>query len=131
MPTVLSRRRFLGSTALAGIACMSSTLRAPAAEPSLETTTIKLPRDPAICTMPQMITEQLLQAEGFTDIHFVDEPPGNPGKLLARGDVDLMVGYASNFIVGLDKGDATTLLAGVHVGCFVLFGHEGVHGMLV
>jgi hypothetical protein len=46
--------------------------------PDPETTTIKLPRDPAICTMPQMITEQLLQAEGFTDIHFVDEPHLKP-----------------------------------------------------
>src|SRR5215472_11301335 len=131
MPTVLSRRRFLGSTALAGIACMSSTLRAPAAEPSLETTTIKLPRAPAICTMPQMITEQLLQAEGFTDIRFIAEspPPADATEQLARGDADLMVGYASNFIVGLDKGDATTLLAGVHVGCFVLFSHESVHSI--
>src|SRR5215831_6157525 len=40
-----------------------------------------------------------------------------------------MVNYASNFIVGLDKGEAATLLSGVHVGCFVLFGHEGVHGI--
>jgi NitT/TauT family transport system substrate-binding protein len=80
--------------------------------------------------MPQMITKQLLQAEGFTDIQFVDEPPGNPADQLARGEVDLMVGYAPNFIVGLDKGAATTLLlAGVHVGCFVLLGHEGVHGI--
>jgi len=76
-----------------------------------------------------MIPEQLLQAEGFTDIHFVDEPPGNPAEQLARGDVDLMVVYASNFILGLDKGKATTLLAGVHVGCFVLFGHEDVHSI--
>src|SRR5215471_18371280 len=129
MATILSRRRFLGSTALAGIACMLPPFGARAAEPILETVAIKLPRDPAICTMPQMITEQLLQAEGFTDIQFVDEPPGNPGELLARGKVDLMVGYASNFIVGLDKGAATTLLAGVHVGCFVLFGREGVHGI--
>jgi NitT/TauT family transport system substrate-binding protein len=124
-----TRRRFLGSAALAGVASMLPPLGARAAEPILETVTIKLPRDPAICTMPQMITEQLLQAEGFTDIRFVDEPPGNPAEQFARGDVDLMVGYASNFIVGLDKGEATTLLAGVHVGCFVLFGHEGVHGI--
>jgi NitT/TauT family transport system substrate-binding protein len=104
-------------------------LGARAAEPIPETVTIKLPRAAAICTMPQMITEQLLQAEGFTDIRFVDEPPGNASKQLARGDVDLMVNYASNFILGLDKEEATTLLAGVHVGCFVLFGHEGVHGI--
>jgi NitT/TauT family transport system substrate-binding protein len=130
MATILSRRRFLGSTALAGIASMLPTLGAPAAEPNLETTTIKLPRAPAICTMPQMIPEQLLQAEGFTDIRFVDEPPpGDATEQLARGDVDLMVNYASNFILGFDKGGAATLLAGVHVGCFVLFGHEGIHGI--
>ena len=76
--------------------------------------------------MPQMIPEQLLQAEGFTDIRFVDEP-SNATEQLVRGEVDLMVNYASNFIVGLDKGEALTLLAGVHVGCFVLFGHVDVH----
>jgi NitT/TauT family transport system substrate-binding protein len=78
-----------------------------------------------------MITRQLLQAEGFTDIRFVDEPefPANAAEQLAHGDVDLMVNYASNFIIALDKGAATTFLAGVHGGCFVLFGPEDVHGI--
>ena len=129
MSSMQTRRRFLCSATLAGGAGMLPALGAAAAEPSLETTIIKLPRAPAICTMPQMIPQQLLQTEGFTDIQFLDEPPGNPAEQLARGEVDLMVGYASNFIVGLDKGAATTLLAGVHVGCFVLFGHEDVHGI--
>jgi len=129
MPVTQTRRRFLGTAVLAGAAGVLPPLGAHAAEPGLETTTVKLPRDPAICTMPQMITQQLLQEEGFTEIHFVDEPPGNPSEQLARGDVDLMVGYASNFILGLDKGEAATLLAGVHIGCFVLFGHEDVHGI--
>ena len=111
MPTNHTRRRLIGTAASAGFACMLPPVGARAVEPSLETTTIKLPRDPAICTMPQMITEQLLQAEGFTDIHFVDETP-TATEQLARGDMDLMVNYASNFIVGLDKGEATTLLAG-------------------
>ena len=125
MPIVPTRRRFLETAALAGVAGTLSLLGARAAEPGLETTTIKLPRPPAICTMPQMVTEQLLQAEGFTDIHYVDVPV--PAEPLARDDVDLMVNYASNFVVSLDKGEAITLLAGVHVGCFVLFGHEDVH----
>jgi NitT/TauT family transport system substrate-binding protein len=131
MTTLQTRRRFLGNAALVSVASLLPPLGAHAAEPSPETTTIRLSRDPAICTMPQMIPEQLLQAEGFTDIRFVDEPPPpqNPTVQLARGDVDLMVGYASNFILDLDKGEASTLLAGVHVGCFVLFGHEDVHGI--
>src|SRR5215469_14133695 len=127
MSIVQTRRRFLSHAALAGIACMLPPVGARVAEPSQETATIKLPRVPAICTMPQMILEQLLQAEGFTDIRFIDEPsPGKSTEQLARGDVDLMVNYAFNFILGLGKGEASTLLAGIHVGCFVLFGHEDV-----
>jgi len=134
MTIMQTRRRFLCGAALAGGAGLLLPVGARAVEPGLETTTVKLPIEPAICTMPQMITRQLLEAEGFTDIRFVDDPivddpPGNPNKLLAHGDVDLMVGYASNFIAGLDKGETITLLAGVHDGCFVLFGHEGVHGI--
>jgi len=132
MPVVPTRRRFLGSAALAGTAGMVRMPRAFAAEERLETTTIRLPIAPAICTMPQMIVRQLLQAEGFTDIRFVDEPepPGNAAHQLAHGEADLMVNYASNFILALDKGAATTLLAGVHGGCFVLFGPEDARGIV-
>ena len=130
MTTLQTRRRFLGNAALVGVAGLLPPLGARAAEPSPETTKIKLPRASAICTIPQMITEQVLQAEGFTDIRFVDELlPPHDTEQLARGDVDLMVNYASNFIVALDKGAATTLLAGVHGGCFVLFGPADVHGI--
>jgi NitT/TauT family transport system substrate-binding protein len=128
MSIIQTRRRFLCSAALAGSACMLPSLRARAADQGPETTTIRLGKTSAICTMPQMIPQQLLEAEGFTDIRFVEETP-KATEQLARGEVDLMVNYASNFIVGLDKGEASTLLAGVHVGCFVLFGHEDVHGI--
>lgn len=132
MPNMQTRRRFLEVAALAGTTGMLPLFGARAAEPGPETTTIRLPISTAMCTMPQMITRQLLEAEGFTDIRFVDEPkaPVNGADQLARGDVDLMVNYASNFIVALDKGEATTLLAGVHGGCFVLFGPEDVHGIV-
>jgi NitT/TauT family transport system substrate-binding protein len=131
MPITQTRRSLLEIAALAAAAGMLPRHAAQAAEPGPETTTIKLPIAPAICTMPQLITRQLLEAEGFTDIRFVDEPkfPANAAEQLARGDVDLMVNYASAFIAALDKGAATTLLAGVHGGCFVLFGPEDVHGI--
>jgi NitT/TauT family transport system substrate-binding protein len=82
MSIMQTRRRFLCTAALAGGACMLPSLGAQAADPGPETTTIRLPEAPAICTMPQMITEQLLQAEGFTDIRFVDErpPPQDAGS---------------------------------------------------
>jgi NitT/TauT family transport system substrate-binding protein len=128
MSIMQTRRRFLCRAALAGSACILPSLGVRAADQGPETTTIRLGKTPTICTTPQMIPQQLLEAEGFTDIRFVDETP-NATEQLARGEVDLMVNYASNFILALDKGEACTLLAGVHVGCFVLFGHEDVHGI--
>ena len=130
MSIMPSRRGFL-TAALAGAAGLARLPMALAGEDRPETTTIRLPIATAICTMPQMITRQLLEAEGFTDISFVKPPPppANSAEQLARGEVDLMVNYASNFIVALDKGAATTLLAGVHGGCFVLFGPADVHGI--
>ena len=131
MPILPTRRNLLSTLALAGASGMIRLPRAFGAEERLETTTIRLPIAPAICTMPQMITRQLLEAEGFTDIRFVDEPkpPVDAAYQLAHGEVDLMVNYASNFIRALDKGAATTLLAGVHGGCFVLFGPEDARGI--
>jgi ABC-type nitrate/sulfonate/bicarbonate transport system substrate-binding protein len=125
MPIVQTRRRFLESAALAGAAGLLSTA-ARADEPGPETTMIRVARSPAICTMPQMITRQLLLAEGFTDIHYVDVAPAAGTAPLGRGEVDLMVHYAPTFVVGLDSGQGTTVLAGVHVGCIVLFGNERV-----
>src|SRR5215472_16993956 len=122
MPVRQTRRRFLTTLSLAGAAGLLGPPRARTEEPGLETTAIKLPKASAICTMPQMIPARLLEAEGFTNIRFVDEPPPpRDTEQLARGEVDLMVNYASNFILGLDKGETSTLLAGVHIGCFVLF----------
>jgi len=128
MSIMQTRRRFLCSAAFAGGASILPSLGARGADQSPETTTIKLGKASAICTMPQMIPQQLLEVEGFTDIRFVDETP-KATEQLARGEMDLMVNYASNFILALDKGEASTLLAGVHVGCFVLFGHEEIHGI--
>jgi NitT/TauT family transport system substrate-binding protein len=68
MSMMQTRRRVLETAALAGVAGTLPLLGARASEPGPETTTIKLPKSPAICTMPQMITGQLLQAEGFTEI---------------------------------------------------------------
>jgi hypothetical protein len=46
-----------------------------AAEPALETTTVRLGKTPIICFAPQYVSEALLRAEGFTDIRYVDSRP--------------------------------------------------------
>ncbi len=86
---------------------------------------VRLPRIPAVCIAPQYVAEELLRAEGFTDVRYVDGTPGST-ELVARGEVDFDSNYASNFGQGIDRGEPITLLSGVMVGCFELFARESV-----
>jgi NitT/TauT family transport system substrate-binding protein len=125
---IYTRRRFLTSASLAGVA---SLVRAPhtlAAADALETTTVRLGKSSAICIAPLYVAKELLRAEGFTDIRYVEGPPGTT-ESLARGKVDFDTNYASNFVRAIDAGEPITLLAGVMVGCFELFGNESIRSI--
>jgi NitT/TauT family transport system substrate-binding protein len=121
-----TRRRFLAGLSLAGAAGLAAPSRAFAAEGALETTTIRLPRTPAICIAPGYVAEELLRAEGFTDIRYVDLPTAFPIDAVARGEIDFNLNYAINYIAAIDAGKSVTLLAGVLVGCYELFAAEGL-----
>jgi len=125
-----TRRRFLTSLSLAGAAGLVRAPRALAAEGTLETTSVRLPKSPGICVAPQYVVEDLLRAEGFTDIGYVPLPAGkNTPDGIAQGAIDFGLNYASTQIAGIDRGVPMKTLAGVHVGCFELFAHEGVRGV--
>jgi NitT/TauT family transport system substrate-binding protein len=128
MALTQTRRRFLATLSLAGAAGFLGARPALAGEGALETTTVRLQKSAAICIAPQYIAEALLRAEGFTGIRYVDGPAGDP-EPLARGKVDFDTNYASNFVRAIDAGEPITLLAGVMVGCFELFGNEGVRNI--
>jgi len=102
--------------------------RAPTADGALETTSVRLPKIPSICVAPQDIAEELLRAEGFTDIRYV--PTGNTAlQSIARGDTDLAANFAPVLIAGLEQGVAISVLGPVHVGCFEVFGNEQVRSI--
>jgi NitT/TauT family transport system substrate-binding protein len=86
---------------------------------------VRLIRVPWICLAPQYFAEELLRAEGFTEIQYVDVP----AAVLPPGKVDFGLIYASNFLRQIDADDPIALLSGVHVGCFELFANEGTHGV--
>ena len=46
----------------------------------------------------------------------------------SRGEVDLSM-HSPPSIAAIDAGEPITLLAGVHVGCFELFGHDGINSI--
>ena len=71
MPMTQTRRRFLTTLSLAGAAGLVRAPPALAAEGALETTTVRLAKIAGICLAPQYVAEELLRAEGFTDIRYV------------------------------------------------------------
>jgi NitT/TauT family transport system substrate-binding protein len=97
-------------------------------EGPLETTTVRLARVPGTCFAPQFVAEELLQAEGFSDIRYVDttNPTSEP---IARGKVDFSLGFASPLIIAIDAGEPIAVLGGVMVGCVELFASEGIRSI--
>jgi NitT/TauT family transport system substrate-binding protein len=124
-----SRRHFLTTLSVAGAVGFVGAPRALAADGPPETTAIRLARSPTICVAPQYVGEEMLRAEGFTDLRYVDTLAPDVPQAVARGKVDFSLAYASQFVATIDAGESVTLLAGVMVGCFELFAKEGIHSI--
>ena len=75
MHIMQSRRDFLTTLSAAGAAGVLGARASLADEGPPETTTLRLPRDPNICVAPVYIADDLLRAEGFTDIRYVPDLP--------------------------------------------------------
>jgi NitT/TauT family transport system substrate-binding protein len=120
---MIGRRGFVRTMATAGIAGLVAPRRgAAAAGPAPETTRLRLLKSGSMCWAPQLIAEDLLKAEGFTDISYVDIPPGMPVSLfLTGGQADLSMNFVGPNLIRVDHGDPVVFLAGVHVGCFEVF----------
>ena len=124
MPVMQDRRRFLAtlsSTAAAGLLDAPNVL---GQEAPLETSRIRLYEWTSVCIAPQFVAEELLKAEGFTDVQYVRaEPTGQlPNPLLASGAVDINSQFSAPSILRIEAGDPVVFLGGMHVGCFELFG---------
>ena len=113
-----SRRAFLG-TALAGAGAFCAMRSGTAAAgPPPETTRLRLLKTGSICWAPQYIADDLLRAEGFTEVSYVDMPTGAVSVRLASGDADMSLNFIGPNIIRLEAGDPVVFLAGIHVGCF-------------
>ena len=127
MPTMQTRRRVLAALSLVGGASLLGAPRVLAAEGPLETTSVRLLRDPGICLAPEYAADELLRAEGFTDIRYVEvASDADSVKAIVGGEVDFGPNYASQFIAAIDAGEPVTILGGLHVGCFELIAHDEI-----
>jgi NitT/TauT family transport system substrate-binding protein len=142
MHLVQSRRDFLASASLAAAAGVlraqgSLADEAPgllptlaAAEPPPETTKLRVHHSLSLCLAPQYVAEELLRAEGFTEVQYVThEQSGGLYEGLTSGMADIGNDFAPMLIMHLDAGDPITILGGIHVGCFELFGTERVRSI--
>ena len=128
---MMSRRAFLHGMTTAGMASAISAqvARSAAAQP-LETKTIKLVKIPGICVAPQYIADELLRAEGFSDVQYVYVADGaGTYKVLASGEADISMAFVAPFLIQVDAGSPIVMLAGIHVGCFELVGTEKVRSI--
>jgi NitT/TauT family transport system substrate-binding protein len=99
-------------------------------QPPLETTRIKLIEISGICIAPQYVAKDLLHSEGFTDVQYFQAAAGiATAKALAAGSADISLNFVAPNIIQMAAGDPIVLLAGVHVGCFVLFGTERIRAL--
>jgi NitT/TauT family transport system substrate-binding protein len=73
-----------------------------AGEQPPETPRIRLVGSRALCFAPQFVAEDLLHAEGFSDVQYVLSEPN--AEILAAGDGDLSLGLGGNFILRIDAG---------------------------
>jgi len=129
MTMLQTRRRFLARLSLAGAACLAHPPLAVAEEPP-ETTSVRFMQTPALCHAPQFIAEELLRAEGFTEIQYIKAPSNAEiNEAVAGGKVDFNMHFAPQWASVIDSGGAVAVLSGVHVGCFELFGKEGIHSI--
>ncbi len=129
MQIMLSRRRFMANATLAAVAGLAGAREARAAEPPPETTAIRLAKISGICIAPQYVAEELLRLEGFTDIRYVMADAGDVSEKIARGETDFSLIFAAPLALAIDAGDPITALAGVHPGCFELFGNDSIRGI--
>ena len=130
MHIIQSRRDFLASVSLAtvaGGAGLPGGRTSLADEPPPEVTTIRIPKLQGICIAPLYVSDELLRAEGFTDIHYVETRGGAPNvERVARGNIDFSMVFAPPLLIAIDAGEPVTVLAGVHSGCFELFAQEPI-----
>jgi NitT/TauT family transport system substrate-binding protein len=97
------------------------------AEPPPETTRLRIKKDAVLCEAPAQVAEELLRVEGFSEVQYV--LTFGAAAILEKvvaGEIDLALVTALPAVRWIEAGEPLVILAGIHVGCFELFGHQHV-----
>jgi NitT/TauT family transport system substrate-binding protein len=112
-----------------GAASLLGTPRTHAAEPPPEVRNIRLINFPAICLAPGYLAEDLLHAEGFEQVEYVDVNINNTGATISAERVDLWPDAAPALVNTLASNESVVALGGIHAGCYELFGKTGIRAI--
>ena len=94
------------------------------AEAPLEISRIRFVHGPWLCYAPQYLAEDLLRMEGFTDIDYRKIEINIPATLVKTADFGIV--GAPGLVPVIDSGMPVKTLAGLHIGCWELFGNDRV-----
>ncbi len=76
------------------------------------------------------MAEELLKTEGFSDVQYLKSAGRVAGaKALASGEVHFSAQNCGVLGIRVDAGDPIVFLAGLHVGCYELFGTDQVRAI--
>jgi NitT/TauT family transport system substrate-binding protein len=130
MPRTQTRRRFLALLSSIGASGLVGWPSASAAERARETSTVRILKNPGICIAPQYVAEELLRAEGLTDVRYIDQGPTlDLSVKIGRGEADFSLDFAARVVQTIDNGGAVMVLGGIHIGCYELFGKDEIRSV--
>lgn len=125
-----SRRNFLVQTgSIAGAGLLGMHGLDARAEPPPEIKKIRLFHIPAICHAPQYLAEEMLRMEGITDVEYVPLGSRYIPDALAASKADMTMWNAMEMLPALDANKPVVVLAGIHSGCFEVFGNDRVQSI--
>ena len=129
MQIIQNRRRFLTGLTATGAAGLIGAPNLAYAEPPPETTSVRLAKYfPSGCDAPQYLARELLRAEGFTDVLYV-EGVADSSVSLGRGEIDFDWNYAAVQIMSIEAGAPIKVLTGLHSGCLELIASKDINNI--
>lgn len=122
----MRRRRFLKAFTASAAWSGAGAIPAARAEPPPEIRRVRIQTDPIVCLAPQFLAKAMLELEGFESVEYVDLKGGLGPKALSEGVVDFTIWDAASSLTAFQAYKGFVFLAGLHAGCWELFGNDRV-----
>jgi NitT/TauT family transport system substrate-binding protein len=126
---VITRRDFIRYATAGATGVLCARRDAASAEPAAETRRLRIAQVSENCYAPQYLAEDLLRAEGFSELQYVRAPTGGVYSGIAKNEVDLSMAFSSGFLLQADAGAPIVMLAGMHPGCLELVASERIRSV--